>query len=177
MILEAEGMMLTRLLSIALLTGLVSLAAAACGGGDDEEAAPPPGAAAAPAADPAAAEATIPAVGGITKRKGNEVWITLNIVGGGGSTGIRSSTYGAAPYAYEPKELTINVGDTVHFTLIPTADPTQQHAFSLRTLDVIQNVKYGKTAYLTHTFDQPGDFRWVCPLHIGDNESGFIHVQ
>ena len=173
--------MMKRLMPIALLAAVFSLAAVACGGGDDDEAAPaaaaPPAAAAAPTADPSAAEPATPAVGGITKREGNEVWVTLQIVGGGGTTGERSSAYGAALFAYEPKELTINVGDTVHFTLIPTRDPAQQHAFFLRTLDVIQNVKYGKTAYLTHTFDQPGDFRWICPPHLGDNESGIIHVQ
>ena len=170
--------MCKQLAAIAILTAIVSLALVACGGGDDE-AAPTQGApaAAAPTAAPAAAEPTIPAVGGITKREGSEVWVTLNIVGGGGYTGVRSSTYGAAPYAYEPKELTINVGDTVHFTLKPPADPTGQHQFSLSTLDVNQGVKYGKTAFLSHTFDQTGDFRWVCPIHRGDNESGIIHVQ
>ena len=170
-----------RLAPLVPLVGIASLALVACGG-DDGEATAPTVAAAQPQLDPTAVitptpEPTRPAGAGITKRDGNVVEMTLTIVGGGGTTEPKSNTYGAVPFQWFPNEMTFKVGDTVNFTLIPTEDKKQQHRFLLRDLGVGQSIKYGNTAYFTHTFDKPGTFRFICEIHAYEGMDGEIIVQ
>ena len=165
-----------------LLAGIVSLAGVACGGDAEEEAAAPTEAAAQPQLSPTAVvtptpEPTRPAGAGITNRDGNVVEMTLTIVGGGGTTEPKSNTYGAVPFQWFPNEMTFKVGDTVNFTIIPTEDKKQQHRLVLRDLGVGQYIKYGNTAYLTHTFDKPGTFRFICEVHAYEGMDGEIIVQ
>ena len=173
--------MIKQLAAIAILASVVSLTAVACGGDAEEEAAAP-AAAPAPTGQPTAVVTptpvpTRPAGAGITNREGNVVEVTLTIVGGGGSTGPKSNTYGAVPFQWFPNEMTFKVGDTVNFTIIPTEDKGQQHRLLLRNLGVGQSIKYGNTAYFTHTFDTPGTFRFICEIHTYEGMNGEIIVE
>ena len=105
------------------------------------------------------------------------VLYSLYIVGGGGTTGEKSSIYGATPFNWEVTDLTFNVGDTVAFTVIPTDDPMQSHTFSILEFGTIARMKYGKSATATLTFDKPGRFRYWCDFHSGEGMNGVITVQ
>lgn len=180
--------MLKRLAPLALLIGIVSLALVACGGDDEADADAPAAAAAAPAApaagQPAAQagegptpEPTRPAGTGITKREGNLVDFTVSVVGGGGTTGQKSNTYGAVPFQFHPTEMIFKVGDVVTFTAIPTDDAKQQHTFSVTDLNAIAYMKYGNTGTVTVTFDKAGQFKYRCDIHTGEGMNGVITVQ
>lgn len=178
---DKEAKMVKQLSAIAILAGIVALAAVACSGGDEETTAPPPAAAAAPeaAADPAAeAQATGAVRSGVTGVDENGVIeYSIYVIGGGGTTGEKSATYGAAPFTYDVDEITFNIGDTVHFTAIPTADPKQSHTFSILDLGAITRMKFGNSGEVTVTFDKPGRFQYRCDNHTGEGENGIIIVQ
>ena len=177
-----EDEMVKQLAAIAILVSVVSLAAAACGGGDDEAAAPPPpaaaaapGATAAPAAD---AQETVPVRSGVTGIDENGViQYSIYVVGGGGSGGEKSTIFGAAAFGYDVEEITFNVGDTVHFTAIPTEDVKQSHTFSIPEFNALASLRFGNTGETTVTFDKPGRFIYRCNTHAGEGETGFIIVQ
>ena len=169
--------MLRHLGLIAILTSVVWLTAVACSGGDDDEAAssPPPAAAAAPAAD---AQETVPVRSGVTGTDENGViQYSMYMVGGGGITGQKSGLHGSTPFAWEVTDLTFNVGDTVTFTLIPTADAKWSHTFSIKEHGSVTHAKYGKSATATATFDEPGRFRYWCDIHVQEGMFGYIIVE
>ena len=174
--------MVKQIVAIAILVSVVSLAAAACGGGDDEAAAPPPSAAAAApgttAAPAAEAQETVPVRSGVTGTDENGViQYSMYMVGGGGITGQKSSLHGSTPFAWEVTDLTFNVGDTVTFTLIPTADAKWSHTFSTKEFGPATHVKYGNSATATITFDNAGRFRYWCAIHFQEGMFGYITVE
>lgn len=179
-----ETEMVKQLAAIAILASVVSLVTVACGGGDDEDAAPPPPAAAPPppaaAAPVSAAEAqeTGPVKSGVTGTDENGViQYSIYIVGGGSTGGATHLRVGVPPFNWEVTDLTFNVGDTVAFTVIPTADPRQTHTFSTKEFGPTTHVKYGKSATATLTFDEHGQFRYWCEIHFGQGMKGLITVQ
>ena len=166
--------MVKALVAIAFLGGILAVAAVACGGDDDEDAAT-----AAPG-DPAAAVAM--AAGevrsGVTGVDENGViQYSLYVIGGGGTTDPKSNNEGAAPFGYDVEEITFNVGDTVHFTAIPTPDVKQSHSFRIQELGVVTRMKFGNSGEITVTFDKPGRFKYLCDSHVGEGEVGIIIVQ
>ena len=168
------------LVPIAVLAGIVALAAVACGGGDDEDtaAASPLAAAAAPAqevalepsattAEPTATE--VPKVrykGGLVpadqlapvdlSKEGAVVDLTVKLHDG-------PSFYGAPPNRYEPKDMTFRVGQTVNFTLeFADVNSRYKHTFTStnafdhsQPLGIDWQVSYGQSATFTYTFDKP----------------------
>ena len=173
--------MLKPLVPIAILAGIVALAAVACGGDDDEAAAPPPAAAAAPgaAAAPAAeAEETGPVKSGVTGTdETGAILYSLYMLGGGGITGGKSALHGSTPFSWEVTDITFNVGDTVTFTLIPTADAKWSHTFSIKEHGSLTHVKFAKSATATFTFDKPGEYRYWCDIHLQEGMFGYITVE
>ena len=180
--------MLRRLGPIAMLVGIASLTAVACGGGNGEEAAgAAPAAASAPAAGPSDAEsaatATAEAVtqgavrSGVTGTQDGATQFALYVVGGGGTTGQKSNTYGAVPFNWEISEMSFKVGETVTFTLIPTADKKWSHTFTSTGLGIRENISFGNSVTVTHTFDTPGQFKFVCENHAGEGMAGIITVN
>ena len=176
---EEEEMV--KQLATAILVSVVTLVAVACGGGDDEEtAAPPPAAAAAPGAAAPAAEAqgTGAVRSGVTGIDENGViQYSIYIVGGGSTGGATHLRPGVPPINWEVTDLTFNVGDTVAFTVIPTADPTQSHTFSTKDFGPTTHVKFAKSATVTITFDKPGRYRYWCEIHFGQGMVGYITVE
>ena len=102
---------------------------------------------------------------------------SLYMVGGGGSGGQKSAIFGSAPFNWEVTDITFNAGDTVTFTVIPTADLKQSHTFSIKEFGPTTHVKYGKSANRTVTFDKPGRFRYWCDTHLQEGMLGYITVE
>ena len=194
--------MTERLMLMAMLVGIVSLAAVACGGDDEGAAAPPPAAAAAPtgeaaaAAPPPAAAAAPDAVGTVLPPEIAATATTGNIQVSDNrpatafaadlstqgdvidfTVGIREDTvlYGQqrAGVWFEPDEMTFKVGQTVNFTIMPPSDSAKQYTFTAAKFGINERIKYGKPVSFTYTFDKAGRFRFVS---TSQQEFGMIGV-
>ena len=149
-----------RVLSVAILTGLLSLAVVACGGGDDQEA---PAAAAPTAAPPeettpaAAAEVEIP-ISVDLSQEGDTVDLTVHI------SELVSPIGRQEGKDFEPSEITFKVGQAVNFTLVPPPESKMTHSFTVFALGINKLVKYGNPTTFTFTFDKPGTFKLISTL-------------
>lgn len=156
--------MLKRLIVLAILVGVVSLAAAACGGG--EKLAPTPGrpspAPPPPAPAPAAPGVTTPAQPG-AQPGGTSITVKQQDPGGG-----------SAKYQFDPSALTFKVGETANITL---AGGTEFHTFTVDELKIDQSVNPGATATFSFTFDKAGTFKLICIPHESVGMVGTITVQ
>ena len=156
-----------RLLPLALLMGLISIAALACSGGGEapapapqRQSPPPPPAAnapAAPSAPAAPANSAQPAATG-----GDARTVTLQDPGGSGS------------YAFDPNDLKFSVGDTIEFNF---KSESEFHTFTVDDLGIDVEVDGGETVTFSHTFDQAGTFSLVCIPHEFLDMVGGITVQ
>ena len=63
------------------------------------------------------------------------------------------------------------------FTLIPTADKRQSHIFTITGLGIREDIKFGNSITVTHTFDTPGQFKFFCEIHAGEGMTGIITVN
>ena len=118
-----------RVLSVAILAGLLSLAAVACGGGDDQEA---PASAAPTAAPPeetaASGRGGNPNIGGFIQ-EGDTVDLTVHI------SELVSPIGRQEGKDFEPSEMTFKVGQAVNFTPHATSrikDDTFLHGLRTR---------------------------------------------
>lgn len=179
--------MTKRLMLIAMLIGLVTVAAVACGGDDDEGAAAPAAAAAAPtgeaaagaaapaAAEPAAVGTVLPPEIAATATSG-----TIRVADNRPATafaadlsrqgdvidftvGIRED---AVLYAqtragiwFEPDEMTFKLGQTVNFTIMPPSDSKKSYTFTVADLAIAYNIKFGNAVSFTYVFDKAGQYR------------------
>ena len=156
--------MLRRLVPLALLAGMVSLAAVACGGGGDDAtptpqrpSPPPPSRAPAPTSTPAPTTTETP-----VQPDGVAQSVDLEDPGGSGD------------YQFNPSELVYKVGDTVTFSL---SAETEFHTFTIDELGIDVSMDSGTTDTLTYTFDKPGTFPLICIPHELLGMVGTITVQ
>ena len=149
---DKEAEMVKSLVAIAMLVGIVAVAAVGCGGGDDEEAAsPPPAAAAAPASGPGASQPV-----GITRQEGNVIDFMLILSEGTSPTTVLGYLTEAG---FEPKDMVFKVGQTVNFTVQNSnPDARSKHTFTVFRLGINEAIKYGQPTRFTFTFDKPGRF-------------------
>ena len=180
--------MLKKLLPLAILSGVITLALAACGGDGSSSGAEPVATvdyAAVAAAAPTRVITPTPIptrpageTVGIQSQDGNKYEYIVRVVGGGGTTGPKSNTYGAVPMKFYPEEMTFKVGDVVTFTAIPTSDVKQQHTFSIKESwgTFVARMKYGKQGTTTVTFSEPGTWKYRCDIHTGEGMNGIITV-
>ena len=149
---EMEAEMVKSLVAVAILVGIVALAAVGCGGGDDEEAAPPPPtAAAAPAADSGASQPV-----GITRREGNVIDFTIILSEGTSPTTVLGYFTEAG---FDPKDMVFKVGQSVNFTVQNSnPDARSKHTFTVFSLGINEPIKYGQPTNFTFTFDKPRRF-------------------
>jgi len=70
----------------------------------------------------------------------------------------------ASPWKYYPAELTVPVGSTVTF-YVTSADV--QHGFRIKDTNINLQVLPGYIAKATHTFDQAGEFPYICGEYCG----------
>lgn len=161
--------MIRRLIPLAVLAALVSLALVACGQPVPAPAPeptpvnpsppPPPAAPVPPTPTPAPEQ---PGQPGQPAGEGTPVDVNLEDPGGSGA------------YVFDPAEFTFNSGETVTFTL--TAE-TEFHTFSVDDLGIDAQVDANDTQTLTYTFDQAGAYELYCLPHETLGMVGTITVQ
>ena len=81
---------------------------------------------------------------------------------------------GSGVYAFDPKEFTFSVGDSVEFTV--TAE-TEFHTFTVDELGIDEVVLGGETITFTYTFDEAGEFKLFCIPHQSLGMVGTITVR
>ena len=89
----------------------------------------------------------------------------------GGET--RNITVNATNFMFDPADIQLRVGDTVHLTLQNT---NGAHGLAIPDLNI--NIKNGETA--TFTADKPGKYDFNCSIQCGsghDNMTGTITVS
>ena len=165
--------MFRRLIPLAILVGLVSLAAIACGGDPEPTATPQPtsppppppvptaaATVVAPTAAPVSAPTTAPAPTG--GGEGHTVTVINQDLGGSGE------------YKFVPSEFTFSVGETVNFVL---TSETEFHTFTVDDLGIDEQILPGETGTLSFTFDSPGEYTVICIPHEVLGMVGTITVQ
>jgi len=67
-------------------------------------------------------------------------------------------------YLFEPREIVIPVDSTVTF-YVTSVDV--QHGFKLQDTNINLQVVPGQVSKLTHTFEKPGEFPYICHEYCG----------
>ncbi len=70
----------------------------------------------------------------------------------------------AQTWAFLPNTITVKAGSTVTFYL---TSKDVQHGFMLEDSNINMMVLPGQVSKLTHTFDTPGEYRFVCHEYCG----------
>lgn len=81
---------------------------------------------------------------------------------------------GSGVYAFDPKEFTFSVGDSVEFTVMAE---TEFHTFTVDELGIDEAVLGGETVTFTYTFEEAGEFTLFCIPHQSLGMVGTITVQ
>ena len=74
----------------------------------------------------------------------------------------------AQTWAFVPQELEIPVGSTVD---IFVTSPDLQHGFKITDTNVNMQVVPGQVSKLTYTFDEVGDFPYICTEYCGQGHA------
>ena len=77
-------------------------------------------------------------------------------------------------YAFDPKELSFEAGQTVNFAL--TAN-SEFHTFTASALNLDAAVNAGETVRFSFTFEAPGTYDLICIPHEALGMVGTIIVQ
>jgi cytochrome c oxidase subunit II len=67
-------------------------------------------------------------------------------------------------WVFDPKEITVPVGATVTFYVTST---DVQHGFKLQDTNVNMQIVPGHISKLSHTFDKPGEYNFICTEYCG----------
>ena len=67
-------------------------------------------------------------------------------------------------FGYEPNDLTVPAGSTVHFTVTST---DVVHGFQIPGTNVNMMVVPGEISHITHTFNEPGEYLILCNEYCG----------
>jgi plastocyanin len=81
---------------------------------------------------------------------------------------------GSGKYAYDPGDLTFNVGDVIAFTL--TAE-TEFHTFTVDDLEIDEAVDASDSIRFSFTFDQAGTYDLICIPHEAQGMVATITVR
>ena len=154
--------MVTRLIALALIVSMASLAMVACGSATAAEPTPQPPSPPPPPRAPTVLADTSAGAGaaGGSAAEGTEVVVALEDIGG--------------RYGFAPTDLTFNVGDSI--TLVLTAE-TEFHTFTVDELELDVAVSGGETVRHTLTFDKAGTFTLICIPHELLGMVGTITVE
>ncbi|RME07727.1 MAG: cytochrome C oxidase subunit II [Anaerolineae bacterium] len=82
----------------------------------------------------------------------------------------------ARTWLFQPREITVPVGSKVTF-YVTSADV--QHGFKLQNTNLNVQVIPGQVSKLTITFDEPGDYNYICTEYCGNGHAamfGTVHV-
>ena len=157
-----------RFLPLAILVALISLALVACGGDDDGDTPSVQPTAAVPTAPPTTAAAPVstlpvaPTAGTGTAGDVTRIKVVNRDPGGSGK------------YAFDPDDLSFNVGETVEFTLL---GETEFHTFTVKALGIDVELSAGETAVIVVPFISRGEFELICVPHQSVGMKGTITVK
>ena len=79
----------------------------------------------------------------------------------------------AQTWSFEPRELEIPVGSTVD---IFVTSPDLQHGFKITDTNVNLQVVPGQVSKLTYTFDEVGEFPYICHEYCGQGHAAMFGV-
>jgi cytochrome c oxidase subunit 2 len=79
----------------------------------------------------------------------------------------------AKTWVFEPRELEIPVGSTVD---IFVTSPDLQHGFKITDTNVNMQVVPGQVSKLTYTFDEVGEFPYICHEYCGSGHATMFGV-
>lgn len=143
-------------LPLAILVALISLALVACGGDDDGDT---------PSVQPTAAVPTAPPTTAAAPVSTPPVAPTAGTGTAGDVTRIKvvnRDPGGSGKYAFDPDNLSFNVGETVEFTLL---GETEFHTFTVDDVGIDEALDAREKVVFTFTFDTAGSFDLVCLSH------------
>ena len=103
------------------------------------------------------------------------------LVGFAGSTASAATVeVMTAGLTFTPDEVTINMGDSVHFSGLLFHNVAETHCPATAASVYNGGFRSGGTSAVlewTQPFDQPGTFCYVCEPHVGDLMVGSVTVQ
>ena len=155
-------------ISLAILTGVVSLAVA-CGGDGDET--------------PTASRASPPAPPVPPESLSQKIALILDVVptptttttcpDRDSSVEATAKSVSSGQFRFDPDAFTFNVGDVVTFELVAEAE---FHTFTVDELGIDCGLDGGTTTFHTFTFDEAGTFPLICIPHESQGMVGSITV-
>ncbi|MDP6452804.1 MAG: cupredoxin domain-containing protein [SAR202 cluster bacterium] len=152
-----------KLLTLALLMGVIFMVFAACSDSSDEPAPAAPAIASPPTPPPAASsQAPAPANPSAPAVVGTAVSVGLDDAGGRG------------PFVFTPPDLTFKQGEVVNFSFTSEA---QFHTWTVEDLDIDVAVDANETVNFDFTFDTPGTYEVICIPHEALGMVGTITVE
>lgn len=158
--------MFKRLISVAVLAGVLSLTVVACnespkpGNDPVSRLSPPP-----PPAAPSMTTTLNAEVSACkTPEEGDDTTVSVSLEDLGGS----------GEYKFGPSDFTFSVGETVTFEL---TSETEFHTFTLDDFGIDESVEAGETVSCTVSFDDTGIFPLICIPHELDGMLGTIVIQ
>jgi plastocyanin len=81
---------------------------------------------------------------------------------------------GSGAYAFDPSEMTFNVGDTIEFTI---SAESEYHTFTVDELGIDAEADGGDSTTFSFTFNEAGSFALICIPHEALGMTGTITVQ
>lgn len=99
------------------------------------------------------------------------------------SNRVSTQTVNARDFAFEPREITVKVGTTVHWQLAPGAMEHNvstgigcEHAIE-NGEDMDADLEPGDATSFDYTFTRAGDVPYYCEYHCqSNNMTGIVHV-
>lgn len=79
----------------------------------------------------------------------------------------------AKTWVFEPRELEIPVGSTVD---IFVTSPDLQHGFKITDTNINMQIVPGQVSKLTYTFDEVGEFPYICHEYCGSGHATMFGV-
>jgi cytochrome c oxidase subunit 2 len=79
----------------------------------------------------------------------------------------------AQTWAFTPREITVPVGAEVK---IHVTSPDVQHGFKITDTNVNMQIVPGQVSVLTYTFDEVGEFPYICHEYCGEGHAAMFGV-
>jgi cytochrome c oxidase subunit 2 len=84
---------------------------------------------------------------------------------------VKSFTITAKQFAFSPKVITVNKGDTIKLTI---NSQDVEHSFSLPAFNLNVDLQPGQTKTVEFVASQTGSFTFACWVYCGDGHSDMV---